>query len=348
MGHRLKPIEDQVIVITGASSGIGLVTARMAARRGARLVLAARSEAALRDLAEEINSAGGEALAVTCDVTHQQEIHRVTEAAIDRFGGFDTWVNDAGVGMFGKILDVPVDDMRRLFETNLWGLVRGSIEAANHFRQRQDQRFDGAIINVGSVLSYQAIPLQGPYVASKHAVKGFTDSLRIELEHDGLPVSVTCIMPNAIDTPYGEHAPNYMDVEPTLPPPLYAPETVARAILHAAANPTRELTVGGAFKPVTALRNIFPGFVDSLMGTVLSKAQRREDQPVGRPQQKALTRPSGATEEGAFRENSEEDRFSLPFSAYTEAKMHPWTTIAVVAGAGLLIGAAMKNLSDGD
>ena len=228
MGITLKPVEVQVIVITGATSGIGLVTARMAAKRGARLVLASRSEAALQKLAEEIKEANGEATYVVADVGDEADVLKIAATARERFGGFDTWVNNAGVSIYGKFEEVPLADQRRLFETNYWGVVYGSLAAVKQLRQR-----GGALINIGSALSDRAIPLQGAYCASKHAVKGFTDALRMELEHDGAPISVTLIKPAAIDTPYTEHAKNYLPVEPQNPPPVYAPDVVAEAILIA-------------------------------------------------------------------------------------------------------------------
>ena len=230
----LKPLDEQVIVITGASSGIGLVTARMAARAGAKVVLAARNAEALQELEREINQLGGEAIHVVADVGVESDVRSIADAAIARFGGFDTWVNDAGVSVYGRIEQVTTEDLRRVFETNFWGVVYGSRIAAEHLKQRGG----GALINLGSTLSDRAIPLQGIYVASKHAVKGFTDAMRMELEDQGAPISVTLIKPAAIDTPYTEHAKNYLPNEPKNPPPVYAPETVARAILHAAVYPS--------------------------------------------------------------------------------------------------------------
>jgi short-subunit dehydrogenase len=167
MSVQLKGLAEQVMVITGASSGIGLVTARMAAQRGARLVLAARSEDALRRLADEIQAEGGEAVTVVADVGREEDVRRIGEAAVEYFGGFDTWVNNAGVSIYGRVLEVSTEDHRKLFETNYWGVVHGSYVAAEHLRTR-----GGAIITVGSSLSDRAIPLQGTYCASKHAVKG--------------------------------------------------------------------------------------------------------------------------------------------------------------------------------
>ena len=134
MKINLKKVQDQVVVITGASSGIGLVTARMAADKGARLVLASRSEDSLRKLSNEINRTGGQAIYVVADVSKQDDVQRIAEAAQEKFGGYDTWVNNAGVTIFGKLEQVPIEDMRKLFETNFWGLIYGSMEAAKHFK----------------------------------------------------------------------------------------------------------------------------------------------------------------------------------------------------------------------
>ncbi|WP_223284639.1 SDR family oxidoreductase [Hymenobacter qilianensis] len=219
MKTKLKKLSNQVIVITGASSGIGLVTARMAAAQGARLVLAARSEEALRQLVAEIKEGGGQAIHVVADVSNQDDVRHIAESAKNRFGGFDTWVNNSGVSIYGKIEEVPIEDMRKLFETNFWGLVYGSLEATKHLKQK-----GGAIINIGSILSETTAILQTIYSASKHAVKGFTDGLRMELEMDEAPVVVTLIKPAAIDTPYPLHAKNYMEREAQHAPPAYAPK----------------------------------------------------------------------------------------------------------------------------
>jgi short-subunit dehydrogenase len=240
---RLKTLSQQVIVITGATSGIGLTTARIAASRGAKLVLAARAEQALQDLDDQLRARGAEVLVVPTDVGSKDEVKALAQAAIKRFGRIDTWVNNAGVSIFGRIEDVSEDDAHRLFQTNFWGVVNGSTEAVKHLRKD-----GGALINLGSEVSEAAVPLQGMYVASKHAVKGFTDALRMELEKEGAPISVTLVKPAAIDTMFTVHAKNYMEVEPKLPPPIYAPELVAEAILDAAQNPKRDVYVGGAAK----------------------------------------------------------------------------------------------------
>jgi len=196
MKLRLKKLRDQTIVITGASSGIGLVTARSAARHGARVVLNARNEEALKQIVAEMRSLGGLASYVVGDVAILDDVKRIADEAVQTFGGFDTWVNNAGVSIYGRVLDQSLDDHRRLFETNYWGMVHGSMVACNYLRER-----GGALINVGSVLSDRAIPVQGTYSASKHAMKGYTDALRMELEKEGIPISVTLVKPSAIDIP---------------------------------------------------------------------------------------------------------------------------------------------------
>jgi short-subunit dehydrogenase len=259
MDLSLKPLDQQVIVITGASSGIGLATTESAASQGAKLVLAARSEETLKDITSKINAAGGEAIYVVADVADRQDVDKITEAAIGRFGHIDTWINDAGVSIYGKLEEVEEEDSRRLFETNFWGVVNGSLAALPHLK-----REGGALINIGSEVSEAVMPLQGMYSASKHAVKGFTDALRVELELEEAQVSVTLIQPTAVDTPYPQHARNYMDKEPKLPTPQLEPEEVADAILDAAVNPTRDKRVGMMSKLNTTMAKIMPGLADSM------------------------------------------------------------------------------------
>lgn len=154
-------------------------------------------------------------------------------------------------------------DQRRLFDTNYWGVVYGSIIAADHLSSK-----GGAIINIGSALSDRAVPIQGVYSASKHAIKGFTDALRMELDHDGAPVSVTLIKPAAINTPYTEHAKNYLAKEPAVPPPVYAPAIVAEAILYAAENAVRDLFVGGGAKALSMAGYYAPSLTDRMLACI--------------------------------------------------------------------------------
>lgn len=335
MNVRLKPIKEQVIVITGASSGIGLVTARMAAKRGARVVAMARNEEALKQLAKEIKgdeSTGGMATFVAEDVADEAAMHRVADQAIDRFGRIDTWVNCAGVSVYGRLTDVSLDDQRRLFETNFWGVVIGSRIAAEHLRKE-----GGALINIGSTLSDRAIPLQGIYCASKHAVKAYTDALRMEVEHDGWPISVTLIKPGAIDTPYAEHAKNYLPNEPTNPPPVYAPEVVAETILYCAEHPVRDVFAGGGGKMISFLGNLLPRFTDKVMEKTLFTVQQ-SSRPEEDRQDHGLYRPARGLQERGGRAP-----YVSESSLYTQVSLHPVATGAVVAMAGLTLASLLRH-----
>jgi acetyl esterase len=322
----LRPLDEQVIVITGADSGIGLATARAAAARGAAVVLNSRNAEALSRIADELRAEGAEVAWHAGDVASQAAMRQLAEVAVTLFGRIDTWVNNAGVTIYGEIERTPLDDVRRLFETNYFGVVNGSLAALPFLR-----REGGALINVGSVLSGVAIPLQGHYTASKHAVKGFTDSLRIELEHAGAPVAVTLIRPAAIDTPYTEHAHNHMgDADPNVPPPVYAPGVVARAILDCAVRPQREVLVGGAAKQMEMLRNTSERVYDGYAASAIWEQQRA---PLGSKRRSdALHSPSSAG-----RERGDYDGHVMRTSAYTHTKQHPLQSLLAI---GLLGGGA--------
>ena len=328
----LKPLREQVIVITGASSGIGLTTARMAAAAGAKVVLAARNHDALGRLERELNASGAESCRVDADVGSEADVRRIVDAAVERFGGFDTWINNAGVSVYGRLEEVANEDHRRLFETNFWGVVHGSLAAVAHFKSRGR---GGAVINVGSTLSDRAIPLQGMYCASKHAVKAFTDSLRMEVEEAGYPIAITLIKPAAINTPYTEHAKNYMAVEPQNPAPVYAPDTVARAILHAATHVQRDIFVGASGKLFSVMEKLAPRLTDLYMEKVMFRQQQtnRPSHRNGNNDKGLHTAGRGMSERGGY------DGHVAETSVYTQASLHPWLTAAVLGAAGVALAA---------
>ncbi|RZL08979.1 MAG: SDR family NAD(P)-dependent oxidoreductase [Rubrivivax sp.] len=278
MSMTLKPLNQQVIVLTGASSGIGLCTALLAAERGAKLVLVARSANTLADLVAQIRDIGGEAIDVVADVGERDDVLAVAQAAISHFGRIDTWINDAGVSIYGRLDEVSENDSRRLFDTNFWGVVNGSLAALPHLKAH-----GGALINVGSEVSDAVIPLQGMYSASKHAVKGFTDALRVEIENvDHAPVSITLIQPTAVNTPYPQHAKNYMDKEPKLPTPQIDPRQVAEAILEAAVQGGRDVKVGSMSVLNTTMSKLMPSLADRMAAKQVERQQ--EDAAPRRPE----------------------------------------------------------------
>jgi short-subunit dehydrogenase len=280
MRRSQKPVEKQVVVVTGASSGIGLATALTAAKRGAKVVLSGRSAATLAEVTAKITDTGGEAIHVVADVSRRAEVQAIADAAISRFGRIDTWVNNAAVSIYGRLDEVSEEDSRRLFETNFWGVVNGSLVALPHLKQS-----GGALINLGSEVSEAVVPLQGMYTASKHAVKGFTDALRVEIENiDRAAVSITLIQPTAVDTPFPQNARNYMNKEPKLPTPQIDPQKVADAILDAATGNRRAIKVGAGATINTFLAKFAPR-----LGAALAAKQAKRQQYDEPPREPAGT-----------------------------------------------------------
>lgn len=320
--RRTKPMSQQVIVITGASSGIGRATARMAAERGARVVLAARNAVDLADAVDQIQTAGGRAAYVTADVGDPEQVELIAMGAIAEFGAIDTWVNNAGVSIYGRLMDVEVSDMRRQFDVNFWGTVYGSRAAIRHLRQS-----GGTLINVASAAADRAIPLQGAYAASKHAVKAFTDALRMELEEEGVPVAVSLVKPGSIATPLFEKARTLLAHEPQPIPPVYAPEVAAAAILECAERPVRELVVGGM------------GKVLSLMEKNSFEAQSN-DVPVTRDREDNLYFP--VEHDGGEQGRNWSGR-TRRTSVYTWAALHPARVAVAVTLASLGLAALFNR-----
>ena len=320
MTQRRKKISEQVIVITGASSGIGLVTAKRAAACGAKVVLAARNERDLERAVHDITAAGGRAIAVPTDTSDVIQVERLALRAIDAFGRIDTWINNAAVSMYGRLEEVPLEDARRQLDVNFWGYVHGSLTALQHMRAR-----GGGIVNVTSALADRAIPLQGYYCAAKHAVKAFTDTLRMELEAEGLEITVSQVKPGSTDTPFFEKARTYLDVEPQPVPPVYAPEVVADAILESAQRPVRELIAGGAGARLSAARFV-PRLADRYMERWTFAGQRTTIPATNRPDNLYAPVAHDGGERGRLWHGH-----TRGSSVYTHAMLHP-------ASAAMLVG----------
>lgn len=332
MFYRHKRLGAQTIVITGATSGIGLATATLAARRGANLVLAARSVDGLDDVAAKLGRSD-RVITVQADVGIRADVERIASRAIEAFGGFDTWVNNAGQTIYGRLEEVSEEDLRALMEVNFWGAVNGSLVAVSHLKRR-----GGALINIGSIGSDFAFPLQGMYSASKHAIRGFTDALRMELEQEGAPVSVTLIKPASIDTPLPQRARNYMDREPDLPPPVDRPREVAEAILSAATSNRRDVYVGGGGKAISVMAALAPRLFDLTAPPAIAAFEKRNERP---------RRPEGtlhaATRDGE--ERGTHPGFVNPFSVYTRLRNHPAPLFIAMGMLSLALGGSARRRS---
>lgn len=268
-------LRNQVVVITGASSGIGRAAAQAFARAGARLVLAARSEAALAVAARECAEAGGEAIPAPCDVTDAEQVLHLAETARQRFGRIDVWVNDAGVHLLGRLDEVPLEDLRQVIDVNLMGTVHGCRAALPVFRAQGA----GVLINIASIAGTVGQPYAGAYVASKWAVRGLSEALRMEVM-DQPGIHVCTVLPPSIDTPLFQHAANYAGraVQPI--PPIHSPEEVADTIVAVARRPVREAFIGMG-RLAAAAHTLAPGVTERLISRVASRRhfQRRASGP---------------------------------------------------------------------
>ena len=331
---KLKPLARQVVVLTGGTSGIGLVTARLLAEKGAKLFLIARNEEALKTVRDELRAAGGSADYAVADVADQTALGAAADQAVAKFGRIDTWVNDAGAFMYGRLDAVVMEDQRRLFDVVYWGVVHGTLAAAKRMAE------GGAIINVGSVLGEVAIPYQGAYCAAKFAVKGFTEAFRREAKAARQPLSITLIKPAAINTPFTDHGRHRLDSPgPRNPPPAYDPFLVARAIAHACETPVRDLTIGGAGGVSMVVANrLAPRAMDWAAARVGHTAMTTKN--VGDPAQRDNLYEPRAD----LRSNSSLRPITRKTSLALEAQLNPGLTGAFVA-VGVVAGLILSRRS---
>lgn len=270
---QLKPIGDQVVVVLGASSGIGRESAKRLAARGARLVAAARNEAGLASLVDEIRARGGEAEYAVCDVVDFAQVEGVADLAVRRYGRIDTWVNCAAVLIFARFEETTLEEFRRVLEVNVMGQVHGARAALPHLRREGR----GALISLSSVESVMSLPLHSAYSASKHAVAGFIDALRRELRAEGAPISVTSVRPATINTPIFTNALTRMGVKPRGGPPFYDPGVVAECVLYAAEHPVRDLWAGGTGRIWALGQWTMPRVIDAIVARFGIIAQRTNE-----------------------------------------------------------------------
>jgi short-subunit dehydrogenase len=268
--------KTRVVVITGATSGIGRATAHAFARKGATLALAARREDLLGRTAEECRRLGADVLTVPLDVTDEPAVRDLALVTVEQFGRIDVWVNNASVGLWGRLEEIPMEDIRRLVDVNLHGYVHGARAVLPVFRAQRS----GVLVNVGSIASRVGMPFAAPYVMSKHAVRGLGAAIRQELAADGVEgVHVCTVMPATIDTPFFEHSGNYAGRAVKAMPPVYTPERVARTIVRRARRPRREVFVGNMARTTAQQHKVLPGTTERVAAALAKRQLFLRDRP---------------------------------------------------------------------
>jgi NAD(P)-dependent dehydrogenase (short-subunit alcohol dehydrogenase family) len=333
---KLKPVEEQVVALMGASSGIGREAALLFAERGARVVVSARSEEGLGSLVEEVKGRGGEATVVAADVADFEQVKAVADRAAEEYGRLDTWVHLAAVSIFAPFDQTTPEEFRRVVEIDLLGQAYGAMAALPHLKREGR----GALVHVTSVVGRRAVPLQGAYCAAKHGVDGLLETLRVELRREGWPIGVTNVMPAAINTPFFDKARTRLGVKPKGFPPMYAPGVVADAILYAAEKAPRDIVAGGAGKGLVLGQRLSPRLMDAIMlrggfGTQMTDEPKAADGPDGLFD----PMPDQNRTDGDF------DGQTLRRSLVTWLDTHPTVKRGAIAGAALGTAALLRARS---
>jgi NAD(P)-dependent dehydrogenase (short-subunit alcohol dehydrogenase family) len=326
----------EVVVVTGASAGVGRAIAHAFAKRGASIALLARGEKGLEDAAREVRSLGGTALAIPTDVADADAVEAAAQRAEAELGPIDVWVNDAMATVFAPAHEVSPDEFRRATEVTYLGAVWGTMAALRRMRPRDR----GTIVQVGSALSYRAIPLQSAYCGAKFAMRGFTDSVRTELMHDGSNVWITMVQLPAVNTPQFNWGRTKMPKHPQPVPPIFQPEVPAEVVYYAAHHRRREITVG--FSAIKAIRGgqLAPWFADWYLARTGYKSQQVQDMPIDRAQWRDNLFepvPDKAATHGIF------DHQARGSSAQVWANTHRGWLAAALAAAGGAIALALKG-----
>jgi len=320
----------EVVVITGASAGVGRATVREFAQRRAWVALLARSRDGLEAARREVEAAGGRALALTTDMADDDQVEEAAESVERHFGPIDIWINNAMVSVLSPAKSMTAEEFRRVTGVTYLGYVYGTLAAL----RRMLPRDRGVIVQVGSALAYRSIPLQSAYCGAKHAVQGFTDSLRSELIHDGSHVHLTTVQLPAVNTPQFSWIKSRMPRHPQPVPPIFQPEVIARAIYWAAHNRRRELWVGWPTMKAILGSKIIPGLLDRYLARVGYESQQT-DLPIdtGRPNNLYDPLPGDYGARGRFDAAAHEFSFQLWAN-----QRRAWLAVAGFGFAGLLLG----------
>ncbi len=339
---QLKPIDQQVVVIVGASSGIGRETAIQFAARGAKLVVSARSEPGLNSLVDEIEQMGGEAIAIPADVTNFEQVKAIADKAIEQYGRLDSWVHSAAINLYATFEQTTPEEFKRVIDVNLIGQVHGAMAALPHLKREGR----GSLIHVSSVEAKRSFPYHSAYGASKHGIDGFLEAMRLELIHEGLSsINVTNVMPASINTPMFNKSRTKIGVKPQGLPPIYQPNIVVDAILYAACHPTRNIIAGGAGRAMDLIQRLSPQLMDTLLlqGGAGFKLQETSE-PKSEEAPDNLFEPISGFDrvEGDFSKQSRANSYSTWLETHPTAKwgaiafgIASLTAVAVLGAVGL-------------
>jgi len=322
-----RALSGQVVVVTGASSGVGRAIARAFGRARSRVGLIARTREALENAAREIREGGGEALVLPLDVSDARAVQQAADEVAARWGRIDTWVNDAMVSVFSPVSQTTPEEYRRVTEVNYLGTVHGTLAALRHMRATGE----GTIIQIGSALVYRSIPLQSAYCASKAAIRGFTDSLRCELVHEKSRIRVTMLQLPAVNTPQFEVMRTRLPRHPKPVPPIYQPEAIAQAVLRVAAKPVREMWLAPSAIAAIVGQRLAPGLLDRYLGRRGYEAQQTgEPVAAGRPDNLFAPLPGDRGAHGRF------DAEARPRSLEISARLRARALAVAAAAAGVV------------
>ena len=330
---QLKSIDQQVVVIVGASSGIGRSAALAFAKRGAKVAVAARNQKGLNSLVEEIARSGGEAIAIPADVADFEQVREIAQQTAEAFGGIDTWVHNAAAGMVAPFDDVTIEEFRRVIDVTLMGQVYGA-KVAIPYLKRSGQ---GSFISISSMEGRRALPLQSAYSTAKHGVEGFIESLRVELDHANANINIASIRPAVINTPFYNHARTKLGVKPTGIPPYYDPRLVSDAILYVAEHPTRDYIVGDVGRLLDITQRLSPELLDRVLAVIGFRGQKTDDMKASQAPDNLFEPMSGYEQvDGDF------DEWVVP-SVSDWLQQNPLFSGAMAAAAALLAVAKIRK-----